>query len=251
MGLNNYDYSIIIPAYNEEEFLPATLEAAIKAMNAVALKSEIIVVDNNSSDITAQIARSYAATVVFEPHNQISRARNRGAEAARGKYLIFLDADTLITGELLKRTFDNFINHNCCGGGVTLTFDAPQNIFVTAFTNCWNYVSVKRSLAAGSYVYVSRECFEAVGGFNEKLYASEEIWFSKKCIKWGKRNNKVFKIIDDVKIVTSGRKTKRFSTFRLYVTMMFFIFFPFAVRFKKCCFIWYEKEKFPKPGAGN
>jgi glycosyltransferase involved in cell wall biosynthesis len=243
------DYSIIIPAYNEEEFLPATLEAAVKAVNAVELEGEIIVVDNNSTDRTAEIARSYGISVVFEPYNQISKARNRGAEAAQGKYLIFLDADTLITEELLNRTLDNFIKHNCCGGGVTVTFDAPQDVFISAFTNFWNYVSAKRSLAAGSYLYVTRECFDAVGGFNEKVYASEEIWFSKKCIKWGKKNNKVFKVIDDIKIVTSGRKTKQYSTFRLYTAMFFFMIFPFAVRFKRFCFIWYDREKPPKTGA--
>lgn len=220
-------------------------------MNAVDLKGEIIVADNNSSDRTAEIASSYGASVVFEPHNQISRARNRGAESAQGKYLIFLDADTLITEELLKRTFDNFINHRCCGGGVTVTFDAPQDMFITAFTNCWNYVSAKRSLAAGSYVYVLKECFKAVGGFNEKVYASEEIWFSQKCARWGKKNDKVFKVINDIKIVTSGRKTKRFSTFRLYVLMILFMIFPFAVRFKSLCYIWYKREKPPKTRAEN
>ncbi|MDD5597396.1 MAG: glycosyltransferase [Victivallaceae bacterium] len=181
------DYSIIIPAYNEEEFLPATLEAAVKVMNAVKLHGEIIVVDNNSADRTAEIARSYGTTVIFEPCNQISRARNRGAEAAQGKYLIFLDADTLVTEELFKRTFDNLINRNYCGGGVTLIFDAPQDIFITGFVNLWNYVSVKMSLATGSYFYVLKECFDAVGGFSEKVYASEEIWLSKKCIRWGKK----------------------------------------------------------------
>lgn len=245
------DYSIIIPAYNEEKFLPATLEAAIKAMNTVDLTGEIIVADNNSSDRTAEIARSYGASVVFEPYNQISRARNTGARSAQGKYLIFLDADTLISEELLKRTLDNFINRNCCGGGVTIAIDEPQDWLITAFTNCWNYVSAKRSLAAGSYFYVLKECFDAVGGFNEKVYASEEVWLSKKCIKWGKKNHKVFKVIDDLKIVTSGRKMKRYSTFRLYAAMIFFIIFPFAIRFKRCCFIWYDREKPPKTGAEN
>ncbi|MFA6714481.1 MAG: glycosyltransferase [Victivallaceae bacterium] len=237
------DYSIIIPAYNEEDFLPSTLESVFKVMNTVKLQGEIIVVDNNSTDKTAEIARSHGITVVFEPCNQISRARNRGAEEAQGKYLIFLDADTLITEELFKRTFDNLVNRNYCGGGVTLVFDAPQNIFINGFVNLWNYVSVKMSLATGSYFYVLKECFDAVGGFSEKVYAGEEIWLSKKCIRWGKKNNKVFKIIDDIKLVTSGRKTKRFSTFRLYAALFLFAIFPFAVRFKSLCFIWYKREK--------
>ena len=237
------DYSIIIPAYNEEKYLPETLKSVTKAMSLVKFSGEVIVVDNNSTDITAQIAKSNGASVIFEAHNQISRARNKGAESAKGKFLIFLDADTIMPKDLLGKTFDNLQNNNCCGGGVTVDFDVPQDKFITAFKNFWNYISVKKSLAAGSYIYVLRECYDAIGGFNERVYASEEIWFSKKCLKWGRKNNKIFKIIDDIKIITSGRKTKTFSTFQLYATMIFYMLFPFAVRFKSLCFIWYKKHQ--------
>lgn len=237
------DYSIIIPAYNEEKYLSETLNAAQKAMNAIELSGEVIVVDNNSTDKTADIAKSYGVTVVFEPFQQISRARNRGAESAKGRYLIFLDADTILPECLLKRSLDNLMNRDYCGGGVTVDFDVPQDKFITAFKDFWNYVSAKRSLAAGSYLYVLRECYEAVGGFNENLYASEEIWFSRKCIRWGRKHKKIFKVINDVKIITSARKMKMFSTFRLYTAMIFFMIFPFAVRFKSLCFIWYKRKK--------
>jgi len=236
------DYSIIIPAYNEENYLPGTLESVKAAMSSVEHTGEIIVADNNSTDKTAEIAESCGTRVVFEEHNQISRARNKGAQLAKGRYLIFLDADTCLPGDLLKRSLDNLINNNYCGGGVTVDFDKPQDKYITAFKNFWNYVSVKRSLAAGSYIYVLKECYDAVGGFNENLYASEEIWFSKKCKKWGKRNGKVFKVIDDIKIITSGRKMVMFSTFRLYAAMIFFMLFPFAVRFKSLCLIWYRRS---------
>ena len=237
------DYSIIIPAYNEENYLPGTLESVKKAMNPLKLTGEIIVADNNSTDKTSEIASSYGVKVVFEGHNQISRARNKGARAAKGKFLIFLDADTCLPEDLLGKSLDNLANNNYCGGGVTVGFDKQQDKYITAFTNFWNYVSVKRSLAAGSYIYVLKECYDAVGGFNENLYASEEIWFSKKCKKWGKRNGKVFKVIDDMKIITSGRKTEMFSTFRLYSAMIFFMLFPFAIRFKSLCFIWYKRKQ--------
>ena len=89
-------YSVIIPAYNEENWLPQTLAGLKTAMAASDLPGEIIVVDNNSTDRTAQIAASHGARVIFERRNQISRARNAGAGAARRGHLIFLDADTLI-----------------------------------------------------------------------------------------------------------------------------------------------------------
>ena len=75
-------YSVIIPAYNEEKWLPKTLAALSKAMAEIDCPGEIIVVDNNSSDHTAEVARQSGAIVFFERVNQISRARNTGANAA-------------------------------------------------------------------------------------------------------------------------------------------------------------------------
>ena len=75
------DYSIVVPAYNEEKLLPATLRTLRQAMNGASSErqGEIIVVDNNSTDTTADIARQAGVRVVFEPINRISRARNAGA----------------------------------------------------------------------------------------------------------------------------------------------------------------------------
>ena len=87
------EYSVIIPAFNEEELLPATLVALREAMKEINRPGQIIVVDNNSSDATAEIAKAHGALVVFEPKNQISRARNAGAAAATGSFLVFVDAD--------------------------------------------------------------------------------------------------------------------------------------------------------------
>ena len=75
-------YAVVIPAYNEASHLPATLAAVGEAMRQIPQHGVLIVVDNNSTDATAAVAKAHGATVVFEPHNQISRARNAGARAA-------------------------------------------------------------------------------------------------------------------------------------------------------------------------
>jgi glycosyltransferase involved in cell wall biosynthesis len=81
------DFSLIIPAYNEEEYLPATLSSLKDSMNAIGVFSgEIVVTNNNSTDRTAAIAKESGARVVFEKHRQISRARNAGAQEALGNY---------------------------------------------------------------------------------------------------------------------------------------------------------------------
>jgi glycosyltransferase involved in cell wall biosynthesis len=85
--------SLIIPAYNEEDYLPACLDAI---MQNVAHKAfEIIVVDNNSTDRTKAVVERYPGVkYVFEPNKGITRARQRGFIASTGDILAYVDADT-------------------------------------------------------------------------------------------------------------------------------------------------------------
>ena len=97
-------YSVIIPAYNEEVLLAGTIAEIRRVMDdLLPIDGEMIVVDNNSVDRTPKIATDAGARVVFEPINQISRARNAGAREAKGKYLFFVDADTVVPFPLLKK----------------------------------------------------------------------------------------------------------------------------------------------------
>ena len=118
-------YSIIVPAFNEELWLSRSLPAIRRAMGAVDKLGELIVVDNNSTDATARVAERHGAKVIFEPVNQISRSRNAGARLAQGAYLIFVDADTLITTDLLKAALTNLESGACCGGGALVRFENP------------------------------------------------------------------------------------------------------------------------------
>ena len=97
--------SVIVPAFNEERLLGETLHQVSRAMTPFAQRqwaTELIVCDNNSTDRTAEVARAAGARVVFEPVNQIARARNCGAAAATGDWLIFVDADSHPGAELFE-----------------------------------------------------------------------------------------------------------------------------------------------------
>ena len=112
--------SLIIPAFNEERLLARTL-AAVNAGRAAFTKpgwsAQLIVCDNNSTDRTAEIARAAGATVVFEPVNQIARARNTGAAAATGDWLLFIDADSLPEAALFAEVVDQIQSGRCLAGG--------------------------------------------------------------------------------------------------------------------------------------
>jgi glycosyltransferase involved in cell wall biosynthesis len=234
-------YSVIIPAYDEQEWLPATLDALQQAMKSIDLIGEVIVTDNNSRDRTPEIAREHGAAVVFEPMNQISRARNAGAKAARGRYLIFLDADTILSAKLLQKALENLLSGTCCGGGGKVLYEGETSGIVRGATELWNRLSVKFGMAAGCFIYCVKEAFDAVGGFSHNVYASEEIWFSWRLRAWGKQRHMNFRIIDSPPLITSSRKLKWFSLLQMAGMLMVFCFFPFAIRFRSLCRLWYER----------
>lgn len=239
----NIDYSIIVPAYNEEILLENTLNKLKVAMDTVSLNGEIVVADNNSSDRTAEIAKNAGATVVFEPINQISRARNTGAKHAKGKFLIFVDADTSVSAELLQSAINNLISDECCGGGATMTADVKVPLAVNGILGIWNLTSRVFRLAAGCFVYARRDDFENCGGFSENLYATEEVWFSIALKRKARKHKRNFRIINKPKVITSARKLNMFSnSYQLLLVLVLFLF-PYLMRFKWACGYWYKRPK--------
>ena len=87
------------------------------------------------------------------------------------------------------------------------------------------------------------EGFEAVGGFSQKVYASEEIWFSQHLRAWGNRRSMAFDILADFRAVTSSRKLEWFSPLQLGLTVLVTMLFPFALRFRRPCALWYYRPK--------
>ena len=236
------DYSIIVPAYNEEAMLANTLAHLQEAMAAVALNGEIIVTDNNSTDRTAAIAKSAGATVVFESVNQISRARNAGAAIAKGRYLVFVDADTIVPPALLQKALHNLESGHCCGGGATITAEETGiPMLVKGVLAYWNFFSRTFGLAAGCFVYARHDDFKACGGFSEKVYATEEVWFSIALKRLARTHKRKFIIINKPKVITSGRKLVWYSySYQSILLLMIFVL-PFLTRFKWVCGYWYKR----------
>ena len=237
------DYSIIIPAYNESRWLPETLNMIHQAMNTIPLQGEIIVTDNNSTDNTAQLAQQQGATVVFEPVNQISRARNAGARAAVGKYLVFVDADTHISSEVLKTALDNLQSNRCCGGGAVVSFDHDITPAQAKALAVWTWISTRLKLGAGCFLYCTRQDFKTTGGFSEAVYASEEIWFSRNIKRLKSNEGKPFCIITEHPVISSGRKFEWFGTWQQLLLLIVLTIFPYAVFFKRFCSFWYKRPK--------
>jgi len=238
--MNVISYSIIISACNEELLIKTCITSATEAMSFIErtydLFGEIVVVDHDSTDETdetdetgetGEIAQRLGANVVFEPINQLARARNTGAKAAQGKFLIFLDADTVLLPELLKESLFALTNQGWCGGSARLSLTGPESglgrkRFMSAVT-----MLQKTGVASDCFIFCRKEAFIAVGGFNEKYFAFEEFWFYRSIARWGRRNNRVFRLLDNYVISSSGRKSEsQFTLLKLcFPTIVPFFFY--------------------------
>lgn len=237
------NYSLIIPAWNEAEFLPHTLSQVQAAMTQLGQQSdhqgELIVVDNNSTDETAQLAKAQGATVVFEPINQIARARNRGASVASGDALIFLDADSQCTAQLLLHVLSLLEKGKTVGGGSVIAPDRQISGVALKTLNFWNQLALKGRLAAGCFVFCRKDAFTEVGGFSTRVYAGEEIYLSRALKRWGRRQSMAFHIATVSPVVTSVRKLDWYTPSQL-IRQMMLVLIPGALYSKRLCKTWYD-----------
>jgi glycosyltransferase involved in cell wall biosynthesis len=200
--------SVIIPAFNEERLLGATLarvQAAMTSFTTRQWEAELIVCDNNSTDSTASLARAAGATVVFEPINQIARARNCGAAAATGDWLIFVDADSHPSRELFGEVAAQIEAGACLAGGCTVRLDGHYPVG-SKLISFWNWWSRTLKWAAGSFIFCEAAAFRKIGGFNNELFASEEIDLSKRLKALAKATHRKMVILNRFPLVTSARK---------------------------------------------
>ena len=200
--------SIVIPAFNEERLLGASLakiKAAASTFTQRGWEMELVVCDNNSTDRTAEIARAADAIVVFEPINQIARARNCGALAASGDWLIFVDADSHPSAGLFAEVAEQIISGHCLAGGATIRIDTRDRT-ARSITWAWNCASRMRKLLAGSFIFCDAAAFRKIGGFSDKLFAAEEIELAQRLRKLAKATGKRIVILHRHPLVTSARK---------------------------------------------
>ena len=200
--------SVIVPAYNEEQLIARTLDAimsAVAAFSARGWEFELIVCDNNSTDRTPDLARTAGALVVFEPINQIARARNRGAEAASGQWLVFVDADSLPSAGLFSDVADQIDGGRCIAGGCTVKLDSDHRL-ANSIAAFWNRLSRTFRLLAGSFIFCETVAFREVGGFSNELFAGEEIELTTRLKRLARKRRSRLVILTEHPLVTSARK---------------------------------------------
>jgi glycosyltransferase involved in cell wall biosynthesis len=193
--------SFIIPAHNEQQLLGRTLGAIAAVARSLNEPVEVIVVDDASTDGTAAIARAQQARVVSVQCRHISAARNAGARVANGEMLLFVDADTVVNTAAVRSAIAA-MRAGAVGGGSAFRFDGRVPLYARVLTAMALLVFRAAHLAGGCFLFCTRSAFDAVGGFDETVYAAEEAVMSRALARQGR-----FVILRE-SVVTSGRKLR-------------------------------------------
>lgn len=204
--------SFIIPAHDEATSIGATIGAVHSAAAQVGEPYDVIVVDDGSADSTAAVAEAAGARVVRIAARHIAAARNAGAAVARGDTLVFVDADTLVNADVIRGALEA-IRAGAIGGGSSVRFDEPTPFYVKVFVPVVLWWFRRLRLAGGCFLFCGREAFASVGGFDETLFAAEEVELSRVLKRLGP-----FVILREA-VVTSGRKLRTHSGWEILRTV--------------------------------
>jgi glycosyltransferase involved in cell wall biosynthesis len=232
--------SFIVPAYNEEHELSDSLSAIRQAASGVA-SYEIIVIDDASTDATAEIASRAGAKVIRIDRRQIAAARNAGGHAAQGEYLFFVDADTRINRAHVSEGIAA-LEAGYAGGSARVNMDGTIPVWGRVLLRGFSSVYFGLNLGAGAFLFTTRHNFDIVGGFDEQYFAGEEVYFSLELKKLGR-----FKVLREP-VVTSGRKLRMYPA-KHFLRKFFGVIVrgPRGVRSRAQLSLWYDGKREKRP----
>jgi len=237
--------SFIVPAYNEEALIGRTLESLNRAAGSLAEACEIIVADDASTDRTAAIAESHGARVVRVELRQIAATRNAGAREANGDKLIFVDADTVVTNEVVRAAIEA-MHQGAAGGGCAVGFDGQLPRYAKVTSPMLVKIFRAAGIACGCFLFCTRRAFDAAGGFDEALFASEEVTMSRALKRQGR-----FVVLRE-SVISSGRKLRMYSgrdVLRLFGGIL--LAGPKALRSRDRLEVWYGGRREDPEMAGD
>lgn len=201
--------SVVIPAYNEEKYIGATLQSLLESMKECPEEIEIIVVNNNSTDNTCKVALGYDGVKCFYyPILGRELAKNFGAEKAFGETLCFVDADCLVSVDFFAEISEKAQNPYFIGGGmkyVKMTryslglFIGLVPIALTMFLN---------QITIGAF-WARKDVFDAIKGFRTTTF--DDIDFAIRMKKYAKKHQKKFESLKKSYLIWSTRKADIFG----------------------------------------
>lgn len=233
--------SVIIPAYNEEKYLGQALEHLSAALGG-RQDAEVIVVDNESTDATRQIAERHGATIVDESEHNIGAVRNTGARHASGDVLVFVDADTHVPPGLFEKIAGELADPACIGGSVAVRYADGMPVWTGRYVAVCLFIGRLIRLRQGATQFCRSEIFRKLGGYDATIYVGEDMEFQQRLDRYQPAGGRAHRTayIEDPPVITSSR---RFARFGLVKTMLYChpILIFLAWRTRSVWKSWYEK----------
>jgi glycosyltransferase involved in cell wall biosynthesis len=231
-------FSVVVPAYNEEKLLAETLSAMRAA--AVGLDCELSVVDNESTDQTAEIARDSGARVLTESEHNIAKVRNTGARNSSGDVLVFIDADTIVPDELFRTIAAAMTDEKCFGGAVAVEYGEFERRWMRYYLYGWKFWEKFFNMKQGAAQFCRRAVFEKLDGYDASIYVGEDIEFYWRLTKFARRNDGHLRFISEPKVKTSARRLNKIPFLKTFI-LMNPIYVRLLWRYKAFWKFWYEK----------
>jgi glycosyltransferase involved in cell wall biosynthesis len=209
--------SIVIPAHNEQYYLGGCLAAASAAAKAVGVSVEIVVVLNRCTDGSERIAREHGAKLIQNDSRCIAAVRNRGVAAASSEVIVTCDADSRLHPQMLPAVLAG-LKHGAIGGGVDLRYD--RRSFGIRATEMLFRLGVRLTgVSCGSF-WTTRQAFDAIGGFNERLLVAEDVDFGLRLRKHGKAQGLRYLTLWETPLLTSARKFDQYGDWLFFSKMV-------------------------------
>ncbi len=210
-------FSVIIPAYNEAEYLPRLLdsiEVAKSNYSGGPEVVEVIVADNCSTDRTAEVAAARGARVVTVAKRRIAAARNGGGHAALGEIVCFIDADSALHPQTFD-AIDQAMKTDRYVWGVTgFVLERKSFALMLSYFLCMPLVLLT-GLDSG-LSFCRREDFEAVGGYDETRLYAEDVIFPLALRRLGRSRGQRLTRLAKVKALGCTRKFDQFGDWHYF-----------------------------------
>jgi len=211
-------FSVIIPAHNEETYLPRLLDSIDEAGMAYVGGTEqikVIVSDNCSTDMTAAVAASRGCRVASVTRRTIAAARNGGAAIAEGEILCFIDADSAVHPNTFNAVDEAMTSGRYVGGstGIYLERISP-GIALTYLM--FLPIPLLFGLDTG-LVFCRRQDFREIGGFDDERLYAEDVKFQWMLRRLGKRRGQSLTRLRGVKSLGSTRKFDQYGDWHYFV----------------------------------
>lgn len=235
-------FSVIIPAYNEQKYLPATIGAIRRAEAVLGQPVEVIVGDNMSTDGTAAVAGELGAKVVPVTQRNISAVRNCAAAEASGKYLVFCDADDHISEGMLLEIQRAMEAGTFVGGGAADTRYDRRSLGLYLTHNVMISLPLRLSGLSMFLFFTSKEDYVAMGGFNEAYLSAEDLEFAKRMKRHGKQTGRKYCNLKTAHLVKSSRKFDEYGDWAVFRHPISFI--RASLRDPKVVYeLWYKPRR--------